>query len=97
MIQIDMQMPSNCLDCPACNEYLMCAIPANGRGWGENDVKDFSQGRPEWCPMKEQEAVVRCKDCKYWEQYSDVPQIGNCPVLDRSERDNWFCANGERK
>jgi len=55
MIQIDMQMPSNCLDCPACNEYLMCAIPANGRGWGENDVKDFSQGRPEWCPMKEQE------------------------------------------
>ena len=41
--------------------------------------------------------LVRCKDCKYWEQYSDVPQIGNCPVLDRNERDNWFCANGERK
>ena len=57
MIQIDMPMPTNCLDCPACNEYLMCAIPANGRGWGENDVKDFSQGRPEWCPMKEQEVV----------------------------------------
>ena len=57
MIQIDMQMPKNCIDCPACNEYLMCAIPCNGRGWGENDVKDFSQSRPEWCPMKEQEAV----------------------------------------
>ena len=55
MIQIDMPMPTNCIDCPACNEYLMCAIPPNGRGWGENDVKDFSQGRPEWCPMKEQE------------------------------------------
>ena len=51
-----MPMPKNCLDCPACNEYLMCAIPVNGRGWGENDVKDFSQNRPEWCPMKEQEA-----------------------------------------
>ena len=58
MIQIDIPMPKNCLDCPACNEYLMCAIPCNGRGWGENDVKDFSQSRPEWCPMKEQEKLV---------------------------------------
>lgn len=57
MIQIDMQMPKNCLDCPACNEYLICAIPVNGRGFGENDVSDFSQGRPKWCPMKEQEAI----------------------------------------
>ena len=57
MIQIDMQMPTNCLDCPACNEYLMCAIPVNGRKWAENDVREFGQGRPEWCPMKEQEAV----------------------------------------
>lgn len=57
MIQIDMPMPTNCLDCPACNEYLMCAIPINGRQWRENDVREFGQGRPEWCPMKEQEAV----------------------------------------
>ena len=64
MIQIDMPMPTNCLDCPACNEYLICAIPINGRKWGENDVKDFSQSRPEWCPMKEQEAVnwTKCTD-----------------------------------
>ena len=54
MIQIDMPMPTNCLDCPACNEYLMCVIPISGRKWGENDVRDFSQSRPEWCPMKEQ-------------------------------------------
>lgn len=58
MIQIDMPMPTNCLDCPACNEYLMCAIPVNGRKWGENDVREFGQGRPEWCPMKEQEGYV---------------------------------------
>ena len=66
MILIDMPMPKNCIDCPACNEYLMCAIPCNGRGWGENDVKDFSKSRPEWCPMKE---IVRCKDCKWCEPY----------------------------
>lgn len=57
MIQIDMHMPKNCFNCPACNEYLTCAIPINGRKWGENDVHDFSESRPEWCPMKEQEAV----------------------------------------
>lgn len=62
MIQIDMQMPKNCLDCPACNEYLMCAIPVNGRKWGENDVREFGQGRPKWCPMKEQaEEIERLK------------------------------------
>jgi hypothetical protein len=56
MIQIDMPMSKNCLDCPACNEYLMCSIPVNGREWGENDVHEFDKSRPQWCPMKEQEA-----------------------------------------
>ena len=57
MIQIDMPMPTNCHGCPACNEYLMCAIPVNGRSWGENDVREYGQSRPEWCPLKEQKAV----------------------------------------
>ena len=64
MIQIDMPMPTNCLDCPACNEYLTCAIPVNGRKCGENDVRKFGQGRPEWCPMKEQNAETEwCERC----------------------------------
>ena len=80
MIQIDMPMPKNCLECPACNEYLTCTIPINGRKWGENDVREFGQGRPEWCPMKEQANkklidadklreklgfAERCEDCKH--------------------------------
>jgi len=91
MIQIDMPMPKNCLDCPACNEYLMCAIPVNGRKWGENDVREFGQSRPEWCPLKEQEAKTghwidsagndKCSICG--EEYSDLyPDYGNthfCP------------------
>lgn len=91
MIQIDMPMPKNCLDCPACNEYLMCAIPVNGRKWGENDVREFGQGRPEWCPLKEQEVKTgywidsagndKCSICG--EEYSDLyPDYGNthfCP------------------
>ena len=58
MIQIDIPMPKNCGGCPICNEYLMCGVPCNGREWGENDVSDyFTNGKPEWCPLKEQEAV----------------------------------------
>lgn len=54
MIQIDIPMPKNCGECPICNEYLMCGVPCNGRGWGEDDVSDyFGDGRPEWCPLKE--------------------------------------------
>ena len=53
MIQIDMPMPTNCIDCPACNDYLMCEIPVNGRSWGENNVSEYSSCRPEWCPMTE--------------------------------------------
>ena len=95
MIKIDMPMPANCLDCPACNEYLTCAIPVNGRKWGENDVREFGQGRPGWCPMKEQE-VVRCRDCikrksdkclLYWNEIMD----------DETWNDNWYCADGERR
>lgn len=65
MIQIDIPMPKNCGVCPICNEYLMCGVPCNGRGWGENDVSDyFTNGRPEWCPLKEQEAETElCDRC----------------------------------
>ena len=62
MIQIDMPMPTNCLECPVCNEYLCCAIPVGGHGWGENNVSDFSKSRPEWCPLKDQEAVKPVRD-----------------------------------
>ena len=47
--------------------------------------------------LKSQPQIVRCSDCKHWEKYSDIPNIGNCPVLDQSRRCDWFCADGERR
>lgn len=96
MIQIDMPMPTNCLDCPACNEYLMCAIPVNGREWGENDVREFGQGRPEWCPMKEQEAVESILIGKEGNPLSFVV-CGNCsePLYGRMNIN--YCAHCGRK
>ena len=39
--------------------------------------------------------VVRCNDCKWWEQ-SD--EYGWCQILtlDGETRPDWFCADGER-
>ena len=77
MIQIDIPMPKNCGECPICNEYLMCGVPCNGRGWGENDVSDyFTNGRPEWCPLKEQEAEWLEVDDKH-----DAFDCSNCGAM----------------
>ena len=100
MIQIDMQMPKNCFDCPACNEYLMCAIPIDGRGWGENDVREFGQGRPEWCPMKEQKAVKprvssadqRCGNCN---KVIEMDGWKSCPWCGKIiDWERWWNENG---
>ena len=52
--------------------------------------------------LKEQEAVVRCKDCRYWlpmnsfhEDYH--PGNGECELNRWVRQMDWFCADGERK
>jgi len=53
MIQIDMQMPENCSECRFETECGYCkAMPDNFCGYTD-EVE-----RPNWCPLKEQEAVV---------------------------------------
>ena len=36
--------------------------------------------------------LVRCKDCKHWEQSN-----GHCPFNSIFTNEEWFCADGERK
>ena len=52
MIKIDMQMPDCCSECRFDTESGFCkAMPDNFCGY----TIDYE--RPEWCPLKEQEAV----------------------------------------
>ena len=37
------------------------------------------------------EELVRCKDCKHWEQ-----QTGHCPYNSIFTHSEWFCADGEK-
>lgn len=49
---IDVDMPDNCDECRFNTEYGFCkAMPDNFCGNTDN------RKRPEWCPLKEQEAV----------------------------------------
>lgn len=74
MIQIDMPMPENCRMCPACSEYDTCLIPVDGKGFGDQVVSEFTESRPEWCPLKEQErgetfTVIDTKTGKEADEY----------------------------
>ena len=54
MIQIDMPMPDNCMECRFnTSEFGYCnAMPVEFVG----QVSDFKEdGKPEWCPLKAQE------------------------------------------
>lgn len=42
--------------------------------------------------LKEQPQIVRCKDCKHWEQSN-----GHCPFNSIFTNAEWFCADGERR
>ena len=47
--------------------------------------------------LKEQEVVIRCKDCKF--RYFDQDNIPYCELPDHEvyPSDDWFCADGIRK
>lgn len=54
--------------------------------------------------LKEQETVVRCKDCKYAYltddgecKYCEMEKDDNGFLIERYRSWDWFCADGERK
>lgn len=93
MVQIDMQMPERCGVCFAMytDEFSLesgCGIDETAR---DLCTADINTKRPEWCPLKEQETVVRCKDCKW-------RGTNACFCKARDDvQDDWFCSEGERK
>lgn len=44
--------------------------------------------------LKEQETIVRCKDCMYLDSYYVECNKGHNP---KPPYDRWFCADGERR
>ena len=116
MIAIDMQMPKNCADCYFATANLVngiiklfCMTQAGRKMYAPDLIS--RKDRPEWCPLKEHEELVRCKDCKHRpimpKDHTDGFDLefpdNKCPCqcddgwYSWYPEDNWFCANGERK
>ena len=68
----------DCINCPYRCESGLC----NGQQLADDAI----------ALLKEQEAVVRCKDCKYYHGVN----LG-CGALNLYPKPDWFCADGERK
>lgn len=50
--------------------------------------------------LKEQDDIVKCKTCKYWDDTSEGRYIGGwcfCDRLKFSTSPEWYCADGEGK
>lgn len=51
MLQIDMRMPNNCINCPLTHDYV-CLV--TDRYLDESLTGAYGEERPDWCPLKEQ-------------------------------------------
>ena len=48
--------------------------------------------------LKSQLQIVRCKECKYGEQSTDISEhFKLCLLTGKINANRWFCADGERK
>ena len=44
--------------------------------------------------------IIRCKDCKYWDttwQNDYAPNYHYCPMIDGTRRNDFYCADAERR
>lgn len=48
MIQIDMEMPKNCDECPCSYDYIYCMV-----GKKKIDLETSGEKRMDFCPLKE--------------------------------------------
>ena len=96
MIQIDLPMPDACNECPLNYDFCWCEgmtkeeWKVHEDAW--NDQVCEGEHRPEYCPLKEQPEIVRCKDCKKHDTY-------DCHITyltTQKSQNDWFCADGER-
>ena len=48
-------------------------------------------------PSSDVQPVVRCKDCKHWNDAPAADGLNSCEMDALIRHESFFCANGERK
>lgn len=94
MIQIDIPMPDSCYDCPLNYDFCWCRGVEAGDNRNNEWPSDFDFSKqPDWCPLKEQPDIVRCKNCKHGRLYEE--NSVDCELNELAKDADWFCADGE--
>lgn len=55
------------------------------------DIDQIPSAQPE---------IIRCKDCEHWDttwQNDFAPNYHYCPLIDGTRRDDFYCADAERR
>jgi hypothetical protein len=63
------------------------------------DCKDAARSVLGELPSAQPE-IIRCKDCEHWDttwQNDFAPNYHYCPVIDGTHRDDFYCADAERR
>ena len=94
-ILIDMDMPTDCRDCPMETYYSSTGETVCIASWEilayPYQTIQFN-GRPDWCPLRE---VVRCKDCKWHLNGHLCKQLSQFGSIETPE--GFYCGFGERR
>lgn len=60
----------------------------------------YSEEQIKNAPTVDAVEVVRCKDCKNWDttwQNDYAPNYHYCPMIDGTRRNDFYCADAERR
>ena len=71
------------------------AIDVAKQHWYKPDIAGALTELPSAQPV-----IIRCKDCKYWDTTwtNDFsPNYHYCPMVDGVRKEDWFCADAERR
>lgn len=60
----------------------------------------LEQKGTKFCSFFYRDEIIRCKDCKHWETTwtnDFAPNYHYCPLVDGTRRDDFYCADAERR
>lgn len=84
-------------------------IHSDGRLWITVDDIDkvtavvVDEHKSKFCKQFYEDAepdIIRCKDCKHWDttwQNDYAPNYHYCPMIDSTRRNDFYCADAERR
>jgi hypothetical protein len=88
-ISRDAALPDACCNGKSCQECLFLKHPI----YGGCELSDFIFS----IPSADVVPVVRCKDCRYFEDMRHYTGLGWCTDVGDTRSKDWYCADGERR